>query len=302
MVMEHQEYWNKRTEELMLYADRKDIDFFEELQRIYSNHSKEVQKDIFEFFQNYADDNEITLQEAQKKLRGADLSDYQARAKEYFETKDPRLLDRLNEQYRASRVTRLEALKLDTTYRLGTMQGTLEMGFERYLSTLANHSYQKIMGGQSTSTLNEPALKQLIETPFNGYNYSEQLWGNVDDLAKKLFKTFEQGFVKGLGPREMAQDIRKDFNVKRVNAETLVRTDGSMVINNATIKRYVDAGLRYVRVHVHLDDRTSDICREIDRENKKYLIDDVLKNPILPAHFNCRSTYVPDEEELEADI
>ncbi|MDK6343566.1 hypothetical protein QP138_26195, partial [Escherichia coli] len=86
--------------------------------------------------------------------------------------------------------TRLEALQLETAYQAGVLQNSLAISFATYLKRLANHSYRKIMGGRSSSTLNKPALEQLIRTPFNGYNYSEQLWGNTDNLAQKLKETF----------------------------------------------------------------------------------------------------------------
>ena len=298
----HREYWQKRTEELMLYADRKDIDFFKRLEELYGDFAKEIQKEIFEFYAKYAEDNKISLREAKKRLRGEDLSDYQQRANEYFKTKNPELLERLNEQYASAKVTRLEALNLDLTYQTGLLQASVAVAFDTYLKQLASHSYRKIMGGRSYSTLNKPALEQLVKTPFDGYNYSQQIWGNVDNLAERIRKTFEEGFVKGLHPREMARNLRKDTDVQRHRAETLIRTDGSMVINNATLKRYNDAGLKYVRIHVHMDERTSDICTEINRQDKLYNLAEEIKNPTLPAHYNCRSTYIPDEEELNTPV
>lgn len=80
----------------------------------------------------------------------------------------------------------------------------------------------------------------------------------------------------------MARDIRKDFDVQRHRAETLIRTDGSMVINNATLRRYKEAGLKYVRIHVHMDNRTSDICKEFNRQNKLYSIEELPKTLYCP--------------------
>ncbi|MDK6296183.1 hypothetical protein QP103_07460, partial [Gardnerella swidsinskii] len=93
-------------------------------------------------------------------------SDYRRRAKKYLETHDEELLSRLNQQYASSQVTRLEALQLETAYQAGVLQNSLAISFATYLKRLANHSYRKIMGGRSSSTLNKPALEQLIRTPF----------------------------------------------------------------------------------------------------------------------------------------
>lgn len=155
------------------------------------------------------------------------------------------------------------------------------------------------MGGRS-GTINGPVLEELVRTPFDGYNYSEQLWGNTDNLVKNLQKKLKQGFVRGEHPRAIARDLAKQFNVANHRAETLIRTDGTMVINNATARRYLNAGLKYYRDLVRLDDRTTEICRKIAKENKRKLLSE-LKPGInaAPYHFNCRTTIIPDEDELK---
>lgn len=294
-------YWKNRTKELMQYAEQQDKVMFQELTKLYGETFKDVQKEIFAFYAKYAEDNKITIQEAKQRLRRTDLSDYRENARRYREeVKTPELLERLNEQYVSSKATRLDALKLDLTYQLGLLQGKVSGSFDSYLKKLAKHSYRKISGGLSDSTLNEPALEQLVKTPFKGYNYSQQVWGNVDHLAKDLHKTLTRGFVKGFSPHEMATEIRKRHDVAKHRAETLVRTDGSMVINNATLKRYKDVGLKFYRIHVHIDSRTSDICMNISKLDKAYKLSEAQPGYNMPPlHPNCRSTIVPDDEDMD---
>ena len=294
-------YWKNRTKELMQYAEQQDKVMFQELAKLYGETFKDVQKEIFAFYAKYAEDNKITIQEAKQRLRRTDLSDYRENARRYREeVKTPELLERLNEQYVSSKATRLDALKLDLTYQLGLLQGKVSGSFDSYLKKLAKHSYRKISGGLSDSTLNEPALKQLVKTPFEGYNYSQQVWGNVDHLARDLHKALSRGFVKGLGPHEMATEIRKRHDVARHRAETLVRTDGSMVINNATLKRYKDVGLKFYRIRVHIDSRTSDICMNISKLDKAYKLSEAQPGYNMPPlHPNCRSTIVPDDADMD---
>ncbi|XJS09855.1 minor capsid protein [Aerococcaceae bacterium WGS1372] len=303
----HDKYWSDRIDDIFRYVDQRDVEYFKELEELYSDQALQIQKEIFNFYQKYADENEITLQEAKQRLRGEDLSDYRANANKYFkqaeDDKDPELLKRLNEQYRSARVTRLESLELDITYQLGLLRRTVEVTFADHLKQVATHSYRKIMGGRSTSTLNRPALEQLIKTPYNGYNYSLQLWGNVDNLAKDLKKTLTNGFVKGLNPREMAREIKNRYNVAKYRAETLLRTDGSMVVNNSVVQRYIDAGLTKYTILVNMDERTSDRCIEENKKKKVYLLKDAKVGINLPPlHFNCRSTIIPLEEELNVEF
>ncbi|HER0015152.1 TPA: minor capsid protein, partial [Streptococcus pyogenes] len=297
-------YWQKRQEDILSYLDRADLDVFSELQKLYSEQAFELQKELFDFYAKYSEENKMTYQDVVKKLRHEDLSDYVANANKYRKQaeKDPELLKRLNEQYVSARATRMDALTLELVYRAGILKGVLDSAFENHLKKAASYAYKKAMGGRS-GTINGPVLEELVRTPFDGYNYSEQLWGNTDNLVKNLQKRLKQGFVRGEHPRAMARDLAKRFNVANHRAETLIRTDGTMVINNATARRYLNAGLKYYRDLVRLDDRTTEICRTIAKENKRKLLSE-LKPGInaAPYHFNCRTTLIPDEDELSIEV
>lgn len=291
-------YWKKRIDDIFLHLDRTDIDFFKELTDIYSRHSTELQGEIFKFYGKYASDEGISLLEAKQKLKGQDLKDYKSNAKKYLErAKDnPKLLEKLKQQAKTSNISRLEALQLELEYEIGKLNQDLQLSFLPYLSSTAKYAYSNIMG---TTTLSPHVLEEILNTPWNGYNYSEAIWGNTDNLAKELKKTFEKGFIRGSGPRKMAQEIRKRFDVAKSRAETLIRTDGSFVVTNATARRYKDAGLQYYRIHVHLDTRTTDICKKIDKEDKRYDFKDFESGITAPPlHFNCRSGIVPVYEDL----
>nr|DAX73851.1 MAG TPA: minor capsid protein [Caudoviricetes sp.] len=299
----HDEYWTGRAREIFEYVDRKDIDFFAELEKTYRAQSVKLQRAIFDFYTKYAENHEMTYQDAMKRLRGEDLSDYVENARKYREQaeKDPELLKRLNEQYSAARAIRIEALHAEAVYRAGVLAGALHKSFEKYLYDVAEYAYKKAHGGR-TGAVNRPAFEEVIKTPFNGRNYSEQLWGNTDTLADSLKKVFRQGFIRGDSPHEMAREIRKEFNVARSRAETLVRTDATAIINRATIKRYKREGLKYYRILVVLDDRTTQICRRFAQEDKLYKLEDAQVGVNMPPfHYNCRSTIIPDEGELNGE-
>jgi SPP1 gp7 family putative phage head morphogenesis protein len=301
MSKKHNDYWQKRSNDIMRYVDDTDIDMFAKLQKIYADESAQIQRDLFAFVTKYADDNKMSYSDALQRLRGVDLSDYQANAKKYREQakKDPELLKRLNEQYVSSKVTRFDALNLEMTYKIGLMQGIIEKSFENYLKSTAKYAYKKAMGGNS-GALNEPALKELINTPFNGRNYSQQIWGNTDDLARDLRDVLKRGFIRGDDVRSMAGELAKKYNVARSRAQTLIRTDGTAIVNRSAIKRYEESGLEFYRISVQMDNRTSQICKNIHSEDKCYRIDEFETGVTAPPfHYNCRSAVIPDEGELD---
>lgn len=294
-------YWSRRMDEIMAYVDRTDIDFFDELQAIYTESRQNVLKEIYAFYAQYAKENKISVQEAKKRLMREDLSDYRLNAEKYLKQakKDSELLKRLNEQYKAGKVTRLEALYLDIEWYLGKMSGALHKSFDRYLKEVAQYAYRKIIGGNSKSTLNKAALEQIVKTPFNGKNYSSSIWGNTDDLAKDLKKVLTQGFIRGNGPAEMARELRKKYNVAKSRAEAIVRTDGTNIINLSAVKRFEEFGLTRYKNNVHVDNRTTDICLRVNREDKSYLISEYQPGVTAPPyHVGCRTGIVPDDSEL----
>lgn len=298
------EYWKKRMDEVLAYVDRTDIDFFGELQSIYQEYYQKTVKELYAFYQRYATDNKISLKEAKQRLLREDLSDYRANAKKYFkqakDEKDGELLRRLNEQYSAAKVTRLEAVNLEIEWLMGRMNKELNQSFYSYLRDTAKHVFKKVKFGNSASTVSSHILDQIVHMPWNGRNYSDQIWGNTDSLGRDIMDVFTKGFIKGSGPAEIARELRKKYNVTRAQAETLIQTDGTNVINNATAKRLSDAGLEKYQFWAHIDGNTTETCKE--HHKKVYLLKDMqtgLNAP--PLHYRCRSTIVPEDEELQME-
>ena len=300
--LSHEDYWKRRNDDINRWLDEQEIMVTQRLNAFYEQAKANTEKQLYEFYGKYAEDNKITRQDAEKKLKGVDLDTYRENAERYRKWADrsPASIVKLwrkelDLQYKASQATRMDALLMDVRHEMAILSGDMEITAGGHLERVAVHAYENAFIAP-TSTLNRPAIKSLVNRPFNGYNYSEDLWGNTANLASKLEATFAKGFVQGLSVQKMAQEVRKDFNVQRANAETIIRTDGNHIVNNATLQRYEDAGLKGARIHVHIDDRTTEICKQHDRENKLYTLEEA--DGVLPAHYNCRSTFIPDRDEL----
>ncbi|MGT2926872.1 minor capsid protein [Streptococcus cuniculipharyngis] len=298
----HLDYWRARSEAIFRYVDQTDLDVFAELSKLYTEQAVAMQKDLYQFVLTYAENGQMSYREALERLRKVDLSDYQENAKRYFEQakeeKDLELLERLNEQYVAARANRMDLLHLEMTYRLGRLSRTLQGTFETYLKKTAKYAYRKAMVG--SASLDDVLLKALVETPFDGQNYSQQLWANTDKLAKDLRDVLKCGFIRGDSVKTMAQDIANKYNIARSRAQTLIRTDGTAIVNRAAIQRYKDAGLTYYRDSVHLDERTTAICREVARKNELKRIDEmVIGVNAAPYHYNCRTAVIPEVDESD---
>ena len=60
------------------------------------------------------------------------------------------------------------------------------------------------------------------------------------------------GFIRGNDVRSMAGELAKKYNVARSRAQTLIRTDGTAIVNRSAIKRYEESGLEFYR-HICTD-------------------------------------------------
>jgi len=295
------EYWVKRMDDIFSYLDEKDLDFFYEIQDVYQRYSKQIQKELFAFYQQYADEQGISLTDAKAKLSKEDFSDYARLANEYREAakKDPEALKRLDDRYRASKANRLEALNLEMDYALLQMNGQLQVSFERYLKGVAKHVYRKINFGNTSGTFDEKAVRTLINMKIDGENFSTRIWGNTDRLSEKLKETLMDGFIRGSSSAEMARELRKAFNVTRAQAETLLRSESTLVANLTAAKRYMEEGLTKYQYLAYIDGKTTEICKRLNK--KVFLLKDYKPGTNAPPmHANCRSAIVPDDEEIGA--
>jgi len=292
-------YWSDRLDDVFSHLDQTDLEFFYKLQDIYSQYGNEIQNELFSFYQQYAKEKGMTLSEAQQKLRKEDLSNYIENAANYRKQleDDQEALDRLNEQYSSAKSTRLEALVTDINYQLLLMNKKIQVSFWEYLKSVANYAYRKIKYGNSPSTLDADAVKTILNMEWNGENFSSRIWGNTDRLAAKIKELLIDAFIKGKNPVEIARELRKAFNVTRVQAETLARTEATQVANTTAIKRYREMGLTKYQFSAHIDSRTTEICKNF---NKKIfpLKDYKPGENAPPMHYNCRSGILPIEEEI----
>lgn len=293
MAKKNSAYWKKRTEEILSKADKSDMDFFYEIQDLFTQTSKEVADAIFSFYEKYGDNNGLTYEKAMQKLNEEELSDYVANAKKYREqakkAKDPKLLKRLNEQYASAQIRRLEALKYEVEAISYSMGSTLDKSLEAHLVDVATSVYLTL---SVESQVNLREIKTIVESKWLGSNYSERVWGDTDKLVSKLVEELKAGFIRNETAMDLARRLRQAFNVTRSQAETLARTETTHVITKTTVDRYKEFGYEEYEYLSQIDSRTSKVCRNLNGE--KFKLDGYesgLNAP--PMHPNCRSTIMP---------
>ncbi|MBU7455852.1 minor capsid protein [Leuconostoc fallax] len=292
-------YWAKRTQEIMKLLDIKDDELTNRILSEYQKASDDIARKIDDFYERYADKHTLSYDAARKRIRKIDLSDYVERANAYRKSNkdNPELLKRLNAQYMTSKISRLELLKLEIDFRILQASNIQSETFTNYLAKESAYIYGALAAGNAIRTLNTSEVETILQMEWSGANYSQRIWRDNDVLANKLKDELVKAAINGSNPRVTAKKMRDSFGGTKANTERLVRTESTYVANATAAKRYDDYGVKKYEFIATLDNRTSSICRHLN--GNEYSIDEFQPGTNAPAmHPNCRSTIAPATSDL----
>jgi len=149
----------------------------------------------------------------------------------------------------------------------------------------------------SFSLLRKEVVDEIVNFNWSGIPFSQRIWSNTNALVAALRTELYIGIQQGESLDKIAKRIDKQFNSKAYQSQRLIRTESARVISSAQEKIYRESGVvKYLIYTATLDNRTSQICRS--RDGKKWRIDDP-ERPMIPAHPNCRSCWIPTIEGYE---
>lgn len=169
-------------------------------------------------------------------------------------------------------------------------------GYKRNRDSVSN----SISGGSMFSQISEEAIMNAVNYPFMGQMWSDRVWNNLDEITKQLERNLAVGIASGDSVQNIARKIDKSLvktgtRVKHAT-ERIVRTEYGRVLYQSDVEVYEEFELEQVEFSAHLDDRTSQVCK--DHHEKIY---DLGEEPPLPLHPYCRSCYLPYLEPKSAD-
>lgn len=306
--MKSSEYWERRSEDVAMLQYIKTDEYIPKLRREYDRAIQIIQQDIEIFYQRYATNNEISMAEARKLLTGKELNEFKMTLEEFIEkakdNADGRWAQELNSVYYRTRISRLEALKIQIRQQIemlssGENKNTGMLLSEVYEDTYYRTVYEIQKGTGVGISFAKAAPEKVLTTKWLGDNYSGRIWSNRDKLAMELETKLTQSIIRGDSIDRTTRDLAERMNVSYSNAARVVRTESSYIANQATADGYKESGIvQDYEYLATLDSRTSHVCQDMDGHVFKLSEKDVGIN-YPPLHPNCRSTVVPyfgDEE------
>lgn len=287
-------YWQKRAEQRLTQSERATKKNMRELRKVYANARKRTVEQIQKIYAAYYKDEGFDMQALRSIVPRGELKRF------LDEMKKLGLKTSLPDNYNA-RVTRLRLINEQLAaeaHKVATEEQKIDTDSLKttYTDAYYQSGFDVARGIGSTpvgfGALDTQTIDQVLNAKFEGRNFSSRVWTNSDILATKLKNTLAVAIANGQSVYKTASEVRNDFGVGQYYAERLIRTESNHFHNEGELEAYKAMGFEYFQFLATLDNRTSEICAEMD--GKKFKVSEGIPGDnVPPLHPNCRSTIVP---------
>lgn len=276
--LSNKSYWLKRSEELDKVAKMTEKEVMKKLSALYRDAFRSIEKEVNDFMMKYAVDHKLDYATVTQMLTPIDLAEYNEKTQElhamYRDTKSEYIKIEIERLKARSKITRLRALQDAINVELCKVTHEYQMTLEDTLIGLFSDQYEKaceLMGVMAPGIPREAIIK-IIEYPYAGRMYSDNIWRNKDNLVNFINQEITVGIIRGESIQKIARRLRNETKADTLRlaqswAERLVRTEINYAMNQAHLKGYKDSGVveKYEFLAAH-DKRTSKLCRDLDGE------------------------------------
>lgn len=297
-------YWRKRAIELAEKQKREDDDLCLRFHREYERILHELDKEISIFYARYAENERVSMADARRLLRDAELEDFRMSLDEFRAKALAGGFDKeLEEVYLRSRISRLQALQTQVELRMmelfSSQRDVLRDHLqERYTDTYYRTVYavsQQVDVASTFARIDPQTVEKILATPWAGSEFSSRIWADKDKLTRELMQTLSRGFVRGDSLDRMTKEFAKRMGVSESRAAVLIHTESVHMAAEAAEQGYRETGIRSYRFEAALDLKTCTVCGALDqREFPLAERETGINYP--PLHPRCRCTTVPVTE------
>lgn len=307
MSQKNKDYWADRFEILQESLLNKGDTYVEDLDQIYKAATRNIEKEIINWYARFAQNNEISMAEARKWLTSNELKELRWDVNEYIKRGQENALtgEWIRELENASarvHISRLEALKLQIQQQVEVLYGNQLDSVDSILRGIYTEGYYhtayeiaKGTGiGTSLSEIDTKKLDAVINKPWSpdGTNFSQKIWSNRTKLVNTLHNNLSQMIIRGESPDRTVKALSKVMDVNKSQAGRLVMTESAYFSSAAQRDCFTDLDVEKYEVLATLDSHTSEICRSLD--GKVFDMKDYQAGVTAPPfHCWCRTTTVP---------
>ena len=305
--MRNADYWRGRISILEDSAHREAQRTIQDMEELYLDAQRSVQKEIESWYARFAVNNQISLTDARKWLTAGQLEEFHWSVEQYIKIGEQAGLDaawlkKLENASARFHISRLEAVQTGIQQQLELLYGNQVDSLDALLKKVVGNGYthtafevQKGVGvGWDITGLDQKKLETLLSKPWttDGRTFRDRCWLNKNDLVGSVSKSLTQGLLRGDSPAKITTAIQKQFGVHRYKAGRLVNTETTYFNAVATKECYKDLDVEMVEIIETLDSHTCSICGGLD--GKVIPISQYEPGVTVPPfHPNCRGTTAP---------
>lgn len=307
MAKKNNDYWKGRFEQLEEASHKKAEAVYASIENSYIQAQKEIESKINNWYVRFANNNQITINEAKRLLNSQELKELKWDIQEYIKYgKENRLNDIwMKELENASakyHISRLESLKIQTQQSMEVLFGNQldeidKMATNIYSDEYYHSCYELQKGfniGWKIASIDENKLQKIISKPWaiDGKNFSERIWGNKTKMVNELHNQLTIMCVQGKSPDNAIKYMSKKFNTSKSQAGNLVMTESAYFSSLAQKDCFNDLDVEKYENVATLDSHTSAICQDMD--GTVFDMNNFEPGVTAPPFHNyCRTTTVP---------
>ena len=201
------------------------------------------------------------------------------------------------------KINRLEMLKARIGLHLVDGINDLDKYYEKCITDRTRAEIERQAGilGETVSVADTVRrANNIVNATFFNATYSERIWSHQDRLRSMISVELQKGLIAGVGSRQMASNIRKEYDVSASDAHRLMVTELRRCQTDVAMDSYKSSGVeRYV--YLAVNPRACPICLEINGKDFPVADAEPAKNA-PPMHPRCHCTTAPyvDEDDYNS--
>lgn len=311
--MKNDAYWANRMRILEDALLDTGYEYVQNLERQYDKAIRDIETDIAHWYQRFAKNNEISLNDARKLLNSQELKEFKWTVEEYIKYGKENAVNgawikQLENASARVHISRLEAIKLQLQQQaevLAAKQTEAVKGVSEgvYRSSYYHTAFelQKGVGvGWTLHAIDENVIEKVLARPWtlDKQTFSDRIWANKQALVNTVNTQITQMVMRGAAPDNTIKAIADRFKVSKSQAGRLVMTESAAFANEARKDCFKDLDVeKYVIVET-LDGKTCDLCAQLD--GKVYPMSEYAIGVTAPPfHPWCRGTTAPYFDDMD---
>lgn len=222
--MKNADYWRGRFSILEDSAHQEAQRTIQDMEELYLDAQRSVQKEIESWYARFAVNNQISLTDARKWLTAGQLEEFHWSVEQYIKIGEQAGLDaawlkKLENASARFHISRLEAVQTGIQQQLELLYGNQVDSLDALLKKVVGNGYthtafevQKGVGlGWDITGLDQKKLETLLSKPWttDGRTFRDRCWIKKRELVDSIQKELTQGLLRGDSPQKSPMPFRR---------------------------------------------------------------------------------------------